>query len=43
MTSAKVLDFTACPPRIFLELAELSRGNDRVRRVWLRRYLSFTV
>jgi hypothetical protein len=41
--SAKVIDFAACPPRIYLELAELSRGNERVRRVWLRRYLSFTV
>lgn len=33
-----VIDFTQCPPRMFLFLADMSEGNARLRRIWLRNY-----
>lgn len=38
----KVVDFIECPPRIFLFLADLSRNNTNLRRMWLRNYLRVT-
>lgn len=34
-------DFKTCPPRMFLELAEIAdvNGDDRMRRVWIANYL----
>lgn len=34
----KVAEFAACPPRMFLFLAELSQENPKLRRIWLRNY-----
>lgn len=38
----KVVDFIECPPRIFLFLAEISRNNKRLRRIWIRNYIRVT-
>jgi hypothetical protein len=38
----KVVDFTERPPRMFLFLAEMSRNNTNLHRIWLRNYLRVT-
>lgn len=37
-------NFTACPPRMLLQLAEIAEdnGNYKLRRVWLANYIRIT-
>lgn len=37
-------NFTACPPRLLLQLAEIAEdnGNLALRRVWLANYVRIT-
>lgn len=35
----KVIDYAGRPADLFLRLAEMSHGNERLRRVWMRNYL----
>ncbi|MGF7045748.1 hypothetical protein J2T13_000208 [Paenibacillus sp. DS2015] len=39
LTQVYVKDFTACPPRMFLELAEMSADNPKLARIWRNNYI----
>jgi len=34
-----VIDYTECPPRMFLQLAEMSAGNPKLARIWRSNYI----
>lgn len=34
-----ITEYATCPPRIFLTLAEMAEGNDRLRRYWKTKYM----
>lgn len=37
-----VSDYAVCPPRLFLDLAELAEDNGRLRRYWIAKYIRVT-
>jgi len=38
-TGLNVIDYADCQPRMFLELADIARENDRLRRYWITNYM----